>query len=289
VRYLSADADLELFSLNTGTVRGQGDLPTILEAAKRHGISLISPWRHEIAEVGLDRAVKAVRDGGFGLSSYCRGGLFPTDTSRRAEVRDDNRRAVDEAAALGSPCLVMVVGGLPQFTYPDAAPSKDITDARSQVRDGIAELLDYAASVGMPLALEPLHPMTAAARSCLNTLRQALDLCDALDPARSRRLGIALDVYHVWWDFEVYEQIARMGADRLHTFHVCDWLEPTEDLLTGRGMMGDGVIEIPKLRAAVEDLGYTGSCEVEVLSKTWWARPIDEVLSTAIERYRTVC
>jgi sugar phosphate isomerase/epimerase len=289
VRDLSADTDLKLFSLNTGTVRGQGELPTILEAARRHGISLISPWRHEIDEIGLDRAVKAVRDGGFGLSSYCRGGLFPTDKSRRAEVRDDNRRAVDEAAALGSPCLVMVVGGLPQFTYPDAAPSKDIADARSQVRDGIAELLDYAHTVGMPLALEPLHPMTAAARSCLNTLRQALDLCDELDPDRSRKLGIALDVYHVWWDFEVYEQIARMGADRLHTFHVCDWLEPTEDLLTGRGMMGDGVIEIPKLRAAVEDLGYTGSCEVEVLSKTWWTRPIDEVLSTAIQRYRTVC
>jgi sugar phosphate isomerase/epimerase len=270
-------------------VRGQGDLPTILEAAKRHGISLVSPWRQDIAEIGLDRAVKAVRDGGFGLSSYCRGGLFPTDKARRAEVRDDNRRAVDEAAALGSPCLVIVCGGLPQFTYPDVAPSKDIADARKQVRDGIAELLDYADTIGMPLALEPLHPMTAAARSCLNTLRQALDLCDELDPERNRRLGVAVDVYHVWWDFEVFEQIVRTGADRLHTFHICDWLEPTTDMLTGRGMMGDGVIDIPRLRAAVEAVGFTGACEVEVLSKTWWARPIDEVLSTAIERYRSVC
>jgi sugar phosphate isomerase/epimerase len=141
----------------------------------------------------------------------------------------------------------------------------------------------------MPLALEPLHPMTAASRSCLNTLRQALDLCDELDPGRDRGLGVAVDVYHVWWDFEVYQQIERTGADRLHTFHLCDWLEPTEDMLVGRGMMGDGVIDIPRLRAAVEAVGYTGPCEVEVLSKSWWARPIDEVLAVAVERYRTVC
>lgn len=288
MRDLSADTELKHFSLNTGTLRDH-DLPAILEAASRHGISQISPWRHQVAAIGLDRAVKAVRDGGFVLSSYCRGGLFPTDKAHRLEVRDDNRRAVDEAVELGAPCLVIVSGGLPQFTYPEVAPSRDIVDARRQVHDGIAELLDYAETVGMPLALEPLHPMTAASRCCLNTMRQALDICDGLDPERNRQIGIALDVYHVWWDPELYEQIERTGIERLLNFHICDWLEPTTNMLAGRGMMGDGVIEIPRIRAAIEAMGFAGACEVEILSTDWWKRPIDEILSTAIERYRTVC
>ena len=289
MRDLSADTDLRYLSLNTGTVRAQGDLLSIMEAAKRHGISVISPWRDQVAAVGLDRVVAAVRDGGFSLSGYCRGGLFPADPAHRAEVRDDNRRAVDEAAALGAPCLVMVVGGLPHLSRPGAEPSNDIALSRAQVADGIAELLDYARAANVPLALEPLHPMMAPERSCLCTLRQGLDLCDAIDPERSGGLGIALDVYHVWWDFEVMPQIERMGADRMLAFHVCDWLVPTTSVLSGRGMMGDGIIEIRKLRGAVEALGFDGACEVEVLSDDWWARPLDEVLSVIVERYRTAC
>lgn len=289
MRDLSADTDLRYLSLNTGTVRAQDDLLSIMEAAQRHGISVISPWRDQVAAVGLDRVVAAVRDGGFSLSGYCRGGLFPADAAHRDEVRDDNRRAVDEAAALGAPCLVMVVGGLPQFSRPGSTPSTDIALSRAQVADGIAELLDYARAANVPLALEPLHPMMAPERSCLCTLRQALDLCDAIDPERSGGLGIALDVYHVWWDFEVMPQIERMGADRMLAFHVCDWLVPTTSVLSGRGMMGDGIIEIRKLRAAVEALGFDGACEVEVLSDDWWARPLDEVLSVMVERYRTAC
>ncbi len=289
MRDLAADTGLELLSLNTGTVREQCDLLDIIEAAKRHRIGTVSPWRDQVHAVGLDRAVKAIRDGGFRLSGYCRGGLFPTDAAHRVSVRDDNRRAVDEAAALGARCLVIVVGGLPQFARPGSAPSNDIADARRQVADGLAELLAYAETVGMPLALEPLHPMMAAERSCLCTLRQALDLCDAIDPERARGLGIAIDVYHVWWDAEVHAQIRRIGKDRLLAFHVCDWLAPTTSLLSGRGMMGDGVIEIRKLRAAVEAEGYDGAYEVEVLSDHWWSRPIDEVLSVIIDRYRTAC
>ena len=289
MRDLAGDAGLRHFSLNTGTVRAYGDFLAVLEKAKRHGIWQVSPWREQVHGVGLDRAARALRDGGFRLSGYCRGGFFPADAAQHAAVRDDNRRAVDEAAALGAPCLVIVVGGLPQFSRDGAAPSRDIAGARAQVHDGLAELLDYAEAARMPLALEPLHPMTAAQRSCVNTLRQALDLCDALDPGRSRGLGITVDVYHVWWDFEVDEQIRRAGRDRLLAFHVFDWLAPTTDLLNDRGMMGDGVIEIPKLRAAVEAAGYAGPCEVEVLSARWSKRPIDEVLSTAIERYRTAC
>ncbi|MEX0854010.1 MAG: sugar phosphate isomerase/epimerase family protein [Bauldia sp.] len=289
MRNLAADTDLRFLSLNTGSVRGQGDLLAILEAAKRHGVSVVSPWREQVAAVGLGRAAKALRDGGFSLSGYCRAGLFPTDAAHRQEVRDDNRRAVDEAAALAAPCLVVVVGGLPQFARPGSEPSRDIAGARAQVRDGLVELLTYAATAGVKLAIEPLHPMMAAERSCLNTLRQALALCDDLDPDRSDGLGLAVDVYHIWWDFEVYEQIRRIGRDRLLAFHVSDWLVPTENLLAGRGMMGDGVIEIAKLRAAVEAEGYAGACEVEVLSAAWAARPLDAFLATAIQRYRTVC
>ena len=289
MRDLSADARLQHLSLNTATVRKQGDFLQILEAAKRHGISCLSPWRDQVQAVGLDRAVKAVRDGGFRLSGYCRGGMFPADAAHRAEERDDNRRAVDEAAALGAPCLVLVVGGLPQFSRPGSAVSKDIAGARGQVEEAIAALLDHAHAAGVKLAIEPLHPMYAADRACVNTLGQALDLCDRLDPDGARRLGVAIDVYHVWWDPEVYRQIARAGASRIHAFHVCDWLVPTRDMLLDRGMMGDGVIEIAKLRAAVEAEGFTGPCEVEILSEHWWSRPMDEVLATMVERYRSVC
>jgi sugar phosphate isomerase/epimerase len=140
----------------------------------------------------------------------------------------------------------------------------------------------------MPLAIEPLHPAYAADRACVNTTRQALDICDRLDPQRSGALGVALDVYHVWWDPEVAGQIARAGRDRLLAFHVCDWLVPTRDSLNDRGMMGDGVIEIRRLRAAVEAEGFNGYSEIEIFSNDWWDRPMDEVLRTCIARHRAV-
>jgi sugar phosphate isomerase/epimerase len=290
VRNLADDDALEHLSLNTATVRKHGDLLTIIEAAKRHGISCLSPWRDQVAAVGLDRAVKAVRDGGFRLSGYCRGGMYPCDAQHHAEMLDDNRRAIDEAAALGSPCLVLVVGGLPQFSRPGSTSSKDIAEARTQVSDAIAALLDHADAAKVDLAIEPLHPMYAADRACVNTLAQALDICDALDPGGARKLGVAVDVYHVWWDPDVLTQIKRTGdSRRIHAFHICDWLVPTRDLLLDRGMMGDGVIEIRNLRAAVEAQGFDRPCEVEIFSEDWWARPIDDVLSTMIERYRTAC
>lgn len=280
-------SDHRRLSLNTATVRKQGDLLQIVEACARHNIRAIDPWRDQVASVGLERAARAVRDAGLELSGYCRGGMFVSDAARRGEVRDDNRRAVDEARALGAPCIVLVVGGLPQFSRPGSAPSKDIAAAWTQVHDGIAEMLDYARSAGLPLAIEPLHPAYAADRACVNTTRQALDLCDAIDPARSGMLGVALDVYHVWWDPELMGQIARAGKDRILAFHVCDWLVPTRDMLNDRGMMGDGVIDIRRVRAAVEAQGFAGYSEIEIFSNDWWARPIDDVLRTCIERHRT--
>jgi sugar phosphate isomerase/epimerase len=280
--------DHRWLSLNTATVRKQGDLVQIIEACARHNIRAIDPWRDQVASVGFERAVRAVRDAGLELSGYCRGGMFTSDAARRSEVRDDNRRAVDEAKGLGAPCIVLVVGGLPQYSRPGSAASKDVAAARGQVRDAIAEMLDYAREAKLPLAIEPLHPAYAADRACVNTTNQALDLCDALDPARTGALGVALDVYHIWWDPELKAQIARAGQDRLLAFHVCDWLVPTKDILNDRGMMGDGVIDIKSVRAAVEAQGFAGYSEIEIFSNDWWAKPMDEVLRTCIERHRTV-
>jgi sugar phosphate isomerase/epimerase len=281
--------DHRALSINTATVRKQGDLVAITEACARAEIKAISPWRDQVAAVGLNRAVAAVKDAGLELSGYCRGGMFPADAARLPEATDDNRRAVDEAVALGAPCLVLVVGGLPQYSRPGSQPSRDIDAARAMVEDGIATLLEYSRQAGLPLAIEPLHPMYAADRACVNTMRQALDICDRVDPERTGMLGLAVDVYHVWWDPELKEQIRRTGKDRLLAYHVCDWLVPTTDLLLDRGMMGDGVIDLRGIREAVEAVGFTGYSEVEIFSENnWWQKPMDEVLATCIERHRTV-
>src|SRR5258708_24098076 len=232
--------DHRWLSLNTATVRKQGDLVQIIEACARHGIRAIDPWRDQVAATGLDRAVRAIRDAGLELSGYCRGGMFTAGVAHRIEARDDNRRTIDEAKALGAPCIVLVAGGLPQFSRPGSRASKDILAARGQVHDALAEMLEYARQAKIPLAIEPLHPAYAADRACVNTTKQALDICDRLDPERSGALGLALDVYHIWWDPELKPQIARAGKDRLLAFHVCDWLVPTRDIVNDPDMMGDG-------------------------------------------------
>ena len=295
-------ADHRWLSINTATLRGAGTLDAIIEACARHEIRAIAPWRDQVAAIGMAQTARLIREHRLELSGYCRGGMFPAlDAAGRRAALDDNRRAVDEAKQLDAACLVLVVGSLPG-ALAGAPASKDLFAARSEVRDGIAATLEYARGVGMPLAIEPLHPMYAADRACVNTLEQALDLCDALDPRRHRdgdsassdgasraALGVAVDVYHVWWDPKLEAQIARAGRDRLLAFHVCDWLVPTRDLLNDRGMMGDGVIEIARIRAWVEAAGFAGYSEVEIFSaENWWKRPADEVLATCIERHRSV-
>jgi sugar phosphate isomerase/epimerase len=200
-------------------------------------------------------------------------------------AHDDNRRAVDEACELQATCLVLVVGALPGALQGRAA-HKNLALARSQVRDGVAALLEYARARAMPLAIEPLHPMYAADRACVNTLEQALDLCDELDPAQAGALGVAIDLYHVWWDPKLSAQIARAGKQRLLALHVCDWLTPTTDLLNDRGMMGDGVIDIRQVRGWVEAQGFAGYSEVEIFSHRWWQRSHDEILAACIDRHR---
>jgi sugar phosphate isomerase/epimerase len=280
----------EWLSINTATVRkSQGlDLPLteIIEACVRRDIKAISPWRDQVAAVGLHTVSKLVKTHGLKLSGYCRGGMFPASTAAGTQAADaDNRQAVDEACELNSTCLVLVVGGLPGALAGQAA-HKDLGYARDQVFEGIEKLLAYAKLCNMPLAIEPLHPMYAADRACINTLEQALDVCDTLDPAKSGGLGVALDVYHVWWDPKLQHQIERAGQKRLLAFHVCDWLTPTRDLLNDRGMMGDGVIDIPKIRGWVEAQGFNGFSEVEIFStENWWQREHSTVLDTCISRH----
>ena len=279
-------------SINTATVRksrGQDlSLTEIIEACVRRDIQAISPWRDQVAAVGLNTVSKLVKTHGLKLSGYCRGGMFPAATPAGIAAADaDNRQAVDEACELNATCLVLVVGGLPGALAGQAL-HKNIELSRHQVFEGIEKLLAYAKSCNMPLAIEPLHPMYAADRACINTLEQALDVCDKLDPTQSGALGVALDVYHVWWDPKLQQQIERAGKNRLLAFHVCDWLSPTRDLLNDRGMMGDGVIDIPKIRGWVEAQGFNGFSEVEIFStENWWQRDHAEVLDTCISRHQS--
>ena len=276
----------EWLSLNTATVRKQWKLDRIIDECAKRNICAISPWRDQVAAAGLDKISAQLKSLDISLSGYCRGGFYPAaDTAGRKAAVEDNKQAIDEAKILGAPCLVLVVGSLPNALTGHPA-HHDIARARSEVRDGIAASLEYARQVGMPLAIEPLHPMQAAERACVNTLEHALDLCDELDPHRTGALGVAVDLYHVWWDPKLQQQIARAGKDRLLAHHVCDWLIPTNDLLNDRGMMGDGVIELKKSRGWMEAAGYAGFAEVEIFSEYWWGKPGREVLDTCIARHR---
>jgi sugar phosphate isomerase/epimerase len=273
--------DLSGLSINLATVRAQWNVREAVEACRRHGIGAVDPWRDQVAAIGLDTCVRAVKDNGMRVTGYCRGGMFPAaDAAGRQAAIDDNFHAIDEAVALGAECLVIVAGGLPKG-------SRDMPGARQMVADGLAAVLPYARSCNMPLAIEPLHPMTAADRCVVSTLKQALDLCDQLGDG----VGVTIDTYHVWWDPDLTEQIARAGrGNHILAHHICDWLVPTRDLVLDRGMMGDGVIDLRTFRRMIEAAGYFGPQEVEIFSTLdWWKRPGDEVLRTCIERYQAHC
>jgi sugar phosphate isomerase/epimerase len=271
----------EGLSINLATVREQWNLGEAVAACAKLGIAAIDPWRDQVAAFGLKDSAKVIGDHGMRVTGYCRGGMFTAaDAAGRAAAIDDNKRAIDEAATLGADCLVLVVGGVPQG-------SRDVFGARMQVAEGIAAVLPYARAAKMPLAIEPLHPMYAADRACVNTLGQALDLAGEVAPD----VGVAIDVYHVWWDPELAAQIARAGREnRIFAHHICDWLVPTKDLLLDRGMMGDGVIDLQGFRRMIEQAGYHGPQEVEIFSAgDWWKRPGEEVLKTCIERFNRCC
>jgi sugar phosphate isomerase/epimerase len=256
-------------SLNGATLKKQWNLAEIIAGCARHGIRGISPWRDQVAELGLSQTRTLIQSHGLTVTGLCRGGFFTAQN-----WLDDNRRAIEEAHALGAQCLVLVVGGL-------LPGSKDLLLSREKIKEGIAAILPEARKAGVPLAIEPLHPMQAADRACINTLEQALDVCDLFQEG----IGVAIDAYHVWWDPKLASQIRRAGKARILGYHICDWLVPTRDLLNDRGMMGDGVIDLPQLRGWVEGAGYSGFHEVEIFSEDWWKRDPDEVLKTIRQRH----
>ena len=254
-------------ALNTATVRKQWDLAQIIDGCVRHGIRGLSPWRDQIAALGLEETKKRIEGEGLIVTGVCRGGFFS-----EKNWKDDNLRAIEEAHVLGAPALILVVGGMPER-------SKDLASTRRRIQECIAAVLPEARKAGVPLAIEPLHPMQVG-RAAVNTLEQALDMCDALGAG----VGVAVDVYHVWWDPKLAGQLARAGK-RILGYHICDWLPATRDLFNDRGMMGDGLIDLPLIRAEVEKAGYTGFQEVEIFSDLdWWKRDPDEVLRTCKER-----
>ncbi len=273
--------------INTATLGHREPIERVASRVARAGFGAITPWRRDIDEARPQRAAQAIRASGLAVGGYCRTAYFTAaDAAGRRAAIDDNRRALEVAAELGAPWLVAVVGGL-------APGSKDLPASRQQILDGLAALLPAMRDTGVGIALEPLHPVYAADRSLLNTVAQALDWCEALEPlppgGDGGRFGIAVDAYHVWWDPNLEASIAAAGS-RIRALHVCDWLRETRDPLLDRGMMGDGVVDLRRLRACVEATGYAGPVEVEIFSQAnWWQRDPDEVLAVCRERLATVC
>ncbi|MEV4355915.1 sugar phosphate isomerase/epimerase [Nonomuraea sp. NPDC049625] len=282
-------------ALNQWTTR-RWSVAEAVDGCVRHGLEAVGLWREKVAEQGLAESVKLVREAGLRVSSLCRGGFLtagglPGEEGRRAfaQALDDNRRAIDEAAELSAACLVMVVGGLPGVKPGEALPrsgfSRDVAGARERVAEALAELAPYAGARGVKLALEPLHPIYCPDRAVLSTLGQALDLSLAHP---EEQVGVVVDTFHVWWDPRVFEDIARAGR-RIASYQVCDYLHPLpQDILLGRGMMGDGVIDFRPITRAVLDAGYAGDVEVEIFNADVWAADPDEVVATMKARYEDV-
>jgi sugar phosphate isomerase/epimerase len=271
--------DPDRLSIHQVTLLQQCTTPQFLDALARNGVRCTSLWRDKTREFGVARTARRAAEAGITLSGYCWGGLVTSpDRAEAAAARDEVRRALDEAAAVGAPCLIFVAGGVD-------SRDKDIAGARARALDGIAELVPHARSVGVRIALEPLHPMICATRSVLSTVRLANAWCDTLDAEDI--VGIAIDTYAVWWDPDLETEIARAGK-RICSFHVSDWLADTQDLRLDRGMMGDGVIDLPAMRRLVEAAGYTGYVEVEIFSqRNWWTKDPDEVIGVIKDRAQT--
>jgi sugar phosphate isomerase/epimerase len=256
----------------------QLSMPELVDACGRLGIAHVGLWRDPVQTYGLEATAKLVRDAGLTVTTLCRGGFFTAiDADERAAALDDNRRAIDEAATLGTDALVLVSGGLP-------AGSKDLHGARERIADALGELGPYAEQHGVRLAIEPLHPMFASDRCVVSTLKQALDLAERF-PAH--QVGVTVDTYHIWWDDDAPTQIARAGASgRIHTFQLADWTTPLpEGVLNGRGQIGDGAIDMREWQGYVEAAGYTGAIEVELFNDELWARDGREVLAETAARF----
>jgi len=266
--------DFSRFCLHTITTKPW----SIEEATDRYaaaGVKGVTVWRQWLDGRDIAKAGENLRAAGIKIVSLCRGGFFPaTSPTERRKAIDDNLKAVDEAEALGAPLIVLVCG---------ADPGQPLDESRKQIADGIRATLDRAAQANIRLAIEPLHPMYADTRSAINTLAQANDMCDEIN---SPLLGVTVDVYHLWWDRDLKDQIERCGrAGRILSFHVCDWKSPTEDLLNDRGLIGKGCINVPQIRGWVEENGFDGFVEVEIFSNRYWAIDQGEFLQKIKDAY----
>ncbi|MEU6626842.1 sugar phosphate isomerase/epimerase family protein [Streptomyces parvus] len=271
------NGDLARLSINQETIK-QWSLPELAEGCVKAGIDKVGLWRAPVQAYGVERTARLLADAGIGVTSLCRGGFFTAlDPAERARALDDNRAAIDEAAALSTDTLVLVSGGLPPG-------SRDLRGARERVAEALAELAPYAATRGVRLAIEPLHPMYASDRCVVSTLAQALDLAERF-PAE--QVGVVVDTYHLWWDDRAPEQIARAGAGgRIHSFQLADWITPLPaGVLLGRGHLGDGSVDFRAFRRDVEAAGFDGPIEVEIFNEALWARDGAEVLAEVAERY----
>ncbi len=239
------------------------------------GIPAITVWRDALKGIDPTEAKNMLDDSGLEVVSYCRGGFFPHRSSEdRQKAIDDNRRALDEASGIGAPLLVLVCG---------AAPGQPLTASREQIRAGMEAILPHAEACGVSLAIESLHPMYADDRSAINTLKQANDLAESFN---SPWVGVAVDVYHLWWDPDLQKEIKRCGENgNLAAFHVCDWKTPTKDLLLDRGLMGEGCINLREIRTWVEEAGFSGFIEVEIFSKYYWQMDQSEFLNQIVKAY----
>ena len=260
-------AELKKCAVHTITTKAW----TLAECCERYaaaGFGGICVWRNAIEPIGVEAAAKIVRASGLTVPSLVRGGFFvATDKGKRAAAAEENRKCIDEAAAIGAEQVVLVVG---------AEPGVPLPEARRHVADGLAKLLPYAEKNKVKLAIEPLHPMYAGDRSCVNRMAEARQLCETL---KNPWLGIACDVYHVWWDPDLKQEIALAGQQgTLFGFHVCDWRVNTRDLLNDRGLMGEGCIDIATIRDWVETAGFKGLNEVEIFSTELWATDQTEYL-----------
>jgi sugar phosphate isomerase/epimerase len=275
----NAKLDERLLCINQVTVMPQWSVKQLIEGVQRHGINAISIWRDRLKECGAAEAARMLRGQGLTVTSLCSAGQITTpDPAEAAKAIDELKRAIDEAAQISAGCLVFVAGGV----HPR---DKNLESTRARVVERLADITSYARAAGMKIALEPLHPMACGTRSVLSTVKLANDWCDAL---RAEDVyGIAIDTYAVWWDPDLAREIARAGR-RICAFHISDWLADTQDLRLDRGMMGDGLIDIPGIRRLVEAAGYTGHREVEIFSqRNWWQRDADEVIRIVKERYQS--
>jgi sugar phosphate isomerase/epimerase len=263
-------SELGRLSLNQATIPSWS-LPQAADACARSGLGWIGVWRDRLADVGIDQGARSIRDAGIRVSSLLRGGFFDApESAARAQRMDDNRRAVEEAAALQARTLILVCG---------PAAGHDLEAARSYVTEAIAELGEFAAARGVTLGIEPMHPVYCGDRSVVVTLSQALAMAG---PAGN--VGVVVDAYHVWWDPELSGQVAA-SSGRIFGYHVCDWLVPPPDHLNGRGMMGDGVIDLRRLRRLIDSAGYDGPIEAEIFNPGVWALPGEEALDLVCRRY----